>query len=70
MLATKPYMTKTGRALSDDDIGSLADEVAGGIDVNTLKPRRRGRAPLEGGPADVVPVRLDSGLRAASLSAS
>ena len=65
MLATKPYMTKTGRGLSDDDIESLADDVAGDIDVDTLKPRRRGRPPLEGGPADVVPVRLDSGLRAA-----
>lgn len=66
MLATKPYMTKTGRGLSDDDIESLADDVAGDIDVDTLKPRRRGRPPLEGGPADVVPVRLDSGLRAPS----
>lgn len=62
---TKPYMTKTGRVLSDDDIESMADDVAGDIDVDTLKPRRRGRPPLEGGPAVVVPVRLDSGLRAA-----
>ncbi len=61
----KPYMTKTGRVLSDDDIEAMADDVAGDIDVDTLKPRRRGRPPLEGGPADVVPVRLDSGLRAA-----
>jgi hypothetical protein len=62
---TKPYVTKTGRVLSDADIEALADEVAGDIDVNTLKPRRRGRPPLEGGPADVVPVRLDAHLRAA-----
>ena len=61
---TKPYMTKTGRVLSDADIDALADEVAGDIDVATLKPRR-GRPPLAGGPADVVPVRLDANLRAA-----
>ena len=63
--STNPYVTKTGRVLSDADIDSLADEVAGDIDVDTLKPRRRGRPPLAGGPADVVPVRLDATLRAA-----
>ena len=63
--STNPYVTKTGRVLSDADIDSLADEVARDIDVATLKPRRRGRPPLEGGPADVVPVRLDANLRAA-----
>jgi hypothetical protein len=62
---TKPYVTKTGRVLTDADIDALADEVAGDIDVETLKPRRRGRPPLTGGPADVVPVRLDATLRAA-----
>ena len=60
---TKPYITETGRVLSDADIEALADEVAGDIDVAPLKPR--GRPPLEGGPADVVPVRLDANLRAA-----
>ena len=63
--ASKPYQTKTGRIVSDADIEALADEVASDIDVDTLKPRRRGRPPLEGGPADVVPVRLDATLRAA-----
>ena len=62
---TKPYITKTGRVLSDADIDALADKVAGDIDAATLKPRRRGRPPLPGGPADGVPVRLDSTLRAA-----
>lgn len=62
---TKPYVTKTGRMLSDADIESLADEVASDITVATLKPRRRRRPPLEGGPSDVVPVRLDATLRAA-----
>ncbi len=63
--STKPYVTKTGRVLSDADIDAIADDVAGDIDVETLKPRRRGRPPLAGGPADVVPVRLDANLRAA-----
>jgi hypothetical protein len=62
---TKPYVTKTGRVLRDADIDAIADEVAGDIDVERLKPRRRGRPPLAGGPADVVPVRLDANLRAA-----
>jgi hypothetical protein len=62
---TTPYVTKTGRLLTDSNIESLADEVAGHIDVDALKPRRRGRPPLKSGPADVVPVRLDADLRAA-----
>ena len=62
---TKPYVTKTGRVLSNADIEALADEAARDIDVATLKRRRRGRPPLAGGPADVVPVRLDATLRAA-----
>jgi hypothetical protein len=41
MLAPKPYLTKTGRTFSDDDIESLADEVAGDLNVDTLKPRRQ-----------------------------
>ncbi len=61
----KPYVTRTGRVLSEADVDAIADEVAGDIDVEALKPRRRGRPKLEGGPADVVPVRLDSMLRAA-----
>ena len=62
---TTPYVTKPGLVLSDADIDALADEVAGDIDVETLKPRRRGRPPLAGGPADVVPVRVDATHRAA-----
>jgi uncharacterized protein (DUF4415 family) len=61
----KPFVTRTGRVLSDADIDAIADEVVGDIDVEALKPRRRGRPKLEGGPADVVAVRLDSMLRAA-----
>jgi hypothetical protein len=63
---TTPYVTKSGRVLNDVDIDALADEVAGIIEVDTLKARRRGRPRLDGGPADVVPVRLDAGLRAAA----
>ena len=66
----KPYVTKTGRVLSDADIDALADEVAGHVDFETLKPRRRGRPPLAGGPADVVPVRLDATLRAVEARAT
>ena len=61
----KPHLTKTGRVLTDAEIEALADEVSGDIDITALRPRRRGRPPLEGGPADVVPVRLDPNLRAA-----
>jgi hypothetical protein len=39
--SARPYVTKTGRALSDGDIDALADEVAGDINVDILKPRRR-----------------------------
>jgi hypothetical protein len=62
---TSPYVTKTGRVLRDVDIDALADEVAGNIEFDALTSRRRGRPPRDGGPADVVPVRLDASLRAA-----
>lgn len=65
MMKKEPYVTRTGRILSDAHIDAIADEVAGNLDVEALKQRRRGRPKLEGGPADVVAVRLDSGLRAA-----
>lgn len=63
---TKPntYRTKTGRVLTDEDINSLADEVANAdYDVGALKSRRRGRPSMGSGPAEVVPVRLDPELR-------
>lgn len=34
---TKPYVTKTGRVLTDADIDALVDQVAGDIDVATIK---------------------------------
>jgi hypothetical protein len=57
----KPYLTRAGRVLSDADIDAIADEVAGDIDVETLRPLRRGRPKLDDGPAEVVAVRLDVG---------
>lgn len=61
----KPYVTSTGRVLSDADIEALADEAEGPIDVEPLVARLRGHPPLPGGPAEVVPVRLDAALREA-----
>jgi hypothetical protein len=52
--------------LTDDDIEKMSTELeTNDGDVNALKSRKRGR-PFKGtGPADVVPVRLDSQLREA-----
>ena len=63
--ADPPKILVIGPASSgpDADIDALADEVAGEFDVEVLKTRRRGRPRLDGGPAEVVPVRLDSTLR-------
>ena len=47
-------------------IDRLATEVEeADYDVESLKPRRRGRPPMGSGPADVVPVRIDPEFRAA-----
>jgi hypothetical protein len=62
---TKPYKTKTGRVLSDDDIEAMADEAERSLDVEMLKGRRRGRPMLGSAPSEVVPVRLDPDLRQA-----
>ena len=60
------HKTKTGRTLTDADIGALADEVeTTDYDVEELKTRRRGRPAMGSGPADVVPVRIDPELKAA-----
>lgn len=40
--AQKPYVTKTGRVLTEADIEELADEAEHGYDVNMMKPRRKG----------------------------
>ena len=63
-MTEEAYRTKTGRALTDQDIDKLADEVAQTpYDPTTL--RKRGRPALGDGPAELVPVRLDPALRAA-----
>jgi hypothetical protein len=62
----KEHRTRTGRALSDDDIDAIARDVEEtDYDVEALKVRRRGRPTMGSGPADVVPVRIDPELRAA-----
>jgi hypothetical protein len=67
VMTDKPqtYTTKTGKVLSDADIEQMADEAELGYDVEGLKSRRRGRPMLGSAPSEVVPVRLDPGLRQA-----
>ena len=66
MREPKTHRTRSGRALSDEEIETLSIEVAeSDYDVEALKARRRGRPSIGSGPADVVPVRIDPELRAA-----
>ncbi|MDO8392543.1 MAG: ribbon-helix-helix domain-containing protein [Actinomycetota bacterium] len=58
------HRTASGRVLTDADIEALADEAERGYDLNALR-RRRGRPLLGSAPAEVVPVRIDSELKAA-----
>ncbi|MGF1667130.1 MAG: ribbon-helix-helix protein, CopG family [Acidimicrobiia bacterium] len=59
--------TRSGRVLTDEEIDALSTEVAEtDYDVEALKARRRGRPSMGSGPADVVPVRIDPELRAAT----
>ncbi len=61
--------TRSGRTLTDEDLDTLATDVADmNYDVGVLKTRRRGRPPMGSGPADVVPVRIDPELLAAIKS--
>ncbi len=54
---TPKYRTKTGRALTEDEVDALAEAVeATDYDVEVLKKRRRGRPAMGSGRADVVPV--------------
>lgn len=57
--------TKTGRAITDEEIAALAAEAEAGYDVKELQARRskRGRPALGSGPASVESVRLDPELR-------
>jgi uncharacterized protein (DUF4415 family) len=57
--------TKSGRAITDQDIGKLAAEAEAGYDVDALIARRgkRGRPTLGTSAASVESVRLDPELR-------
>jgi uncharacterized protein (DUF4415 family) len=57
--------TKSGRAITDEDVEKLAAEAEAGYDVETLIARRnkRGRPTLGTAPASVESVRLDPELR-------
>lgn len=66
MSEPKTQQTKTGRVLTDANIETLATEVEETeYDIDALKLRRRGRPPLGAAPTDVVPVRIDSEMKAA-----
>jgi uncharacterized protein (DUF4415 family) len=66
MTEPKTHRTRSGSALTDEQIDALATEVAEtDYDVEALKTRRRGRPSMGSGPADVMPVRIDPDLRAA-----
>lgn len=56
--------TSRGKPITDADVKALAAEAEAGYDIATLRPRG-GRPPMGSGPAEVVPVRIDSALRAA-----
>jgi hypothetical protein len=64
-MTEKTYRTKSGRALTDADIETMADEAERGYDPEVLEARRRGRPMLGSAPSEVVPVRLDPALRRA-----
>jgi CRISPR-associated endonuclease/helicase Cas3 len=57
--------TKSGRAITDDDVEKLAAEAEAGYDAETLIARRnkRGRPTLGTAPASVESVRLDPELQ-------
>ena len=57
--------TKSGRAITDDDVEKLAAEAEAGYDADTLIARRnkRGRPTLGTGPASVESARLDPELQ-------
>jgi hypothetical protein len=52
MIDSSTYRTRSGRTLTDEDLETLATEVADkDYDVDVLKTRRRGRPPMGSGPA-------------------
>ena len=58
--------TRSGRALTSEELDGLAAEVEkADYDVEVLKGRRRGRPAMGSAPADVVAVRLAPEMRSA-----
>jgi hypothetical protein len=57
--------TRSGKPITDKEIGTLAAEAEAGYDVDVLLARRgkRGRPALGSAPASVESVRLDPELR-------
>jgi hypothetical protein len=57
--------TKSGRAITDEDVKNLAAEAEAGYDVDQLIARRnkRGRPTIGNAPSSVESVRLDPELR-------
>lgn len=56
--------SKAGVELSDEVLQQMAEEAEAGLDVTKLR-RRPGRPSMGSGPADTLPVRLESELRKA-----
>ncbi len=58
MTSKHRYTTSAGRTVTDDEIDTIANDVATHeYDVEEI--RRRGRPTLGSGPAQLVPVRID-----------
>jgi predicted transcriptional regulator len=64
MTGKNVHGTSRGRVIDDEEIERLATEAEAGYDPAVLR-RRGGRRPMGSGPAEVVPVRLDPGLKEA-----
>ena len=54
----------TAAELTDDVLNRMAKEAEAGLDLSRLR-RRPGRPAMGSGPADTLPVRLDTELREA-----
>lgn len=61
---SRPAPTARGRQVTDETIERLAQEAEAGYDVERLR-RTRGRKPMGGAAARVIPVRLDPELEQA-----
>jgi hypothetical protein len=65
-MAKKTYgKTASGKKITEELVGKLADKAEGGYDVEETLRRRGGRPPIGSGPASVESVRLEPELREA-----